>query len=68
MRSLHSCGSVLVVGRGQRDVAVLHEVDDHPPRRFVGRGGDEHRLADLEQGDAHAVLHRHADAALCHEP
>ncbi len=41
-------GQVFLVVRGQGDVAVLNEVDDHAARRVVGRGRDEYRLADLE--------------------
>jgi hypothetical protein len=46
---------MFVFVRGQRDVAVLYEVDDHPPLRLVGRGRDEDGLTDLEQRGSHGL-------------
>lgn len=46
----------LVVGRRQRDLSVLHDVDHHAPRRLVGRRRNQHRTAGFEKRDAlHAL-------------
>ena len=42
-------GKLFVVDTRERDLTVLHDVDDHAPRRVVGRGGNEHGPSDFEQ-------------------